>query len=73
MKKMSKKERREYIDKLKKKRADIQNEIQALKKKRDRYVSEQRKKMAGEKTLDTAVIDAIRDQARKKNFEFEKK
>lgn len=73
MKKMSKKERRAYIDQLKKQRTDIQDEIQALKKKRDRYVTEQRKKMAGEKTLDSAVIGAIREQAKKKNFEFEKK
>jgi hypothetical protein len=44
-----------------------------LKKDRDKYVSEQRKKQAGEQTLDQAIIQTIRDQAEKKNYKFEKK
>ncbi|MCK5058644.1 MAG: VWA domain-containing protein [Candidatus Aminicenantes bacterium] len=73
MRKMSIKERKEYIEKLKKEREEIQKKIQQLKKERDKYVAEKRKKMAGENTLDTAMITAIREQAKKKNFKFEKK
>ncbi len=73
MKKMTKEERKAYIEKMKKQRSEIQNEIQKLTKERDRYVAEKRKEMAaGDKTLDSAVITAIREQAEKKNFEFEK-
>jgi hypothetical protein len=73
MRKMSIKEKKEYIGKLKKEREEIQKNIQQLKKERDKYVAEKRKKMAGENTLDTAMITAIREQAKKKNFKFEKK
>lgn len=73
MKKMSKKERKEYIEKLKQKRTELQKKIQQLKKVRDKYVTEKRKEMAGDKTLDAAMINAIREQAKKKNFKFEKK
>jgi len=72
MKKMSKEERKQYIEKKKKERADIQAKINRLREERDKYVAEQRKKEAGDKTLDQAMIDAIRTQAEKKKFKFEK-
>lgn len=72
MKKMSKEERKQYIEKKKKERTDIQAKINRLREERDKYVAEQRKKEAGDKTLDQAMIDAIRAQAEKKNFKFEK-
>ncbi len=72
MKKMSKVERTQYIEKKKKEREDIQAKINRLREERDKYVAEQLKKDAGEKTLDQAMIDAIRIQAEKKNFKFEK-
>ncbi|MCX6578745.1 MAG: VWA domain-containing protein [Candidatus Aminicenantes bacterium] len=72
MKKMSKEERKQYIEKKKKERADIQAKINLLREERDKYVAEQRKKEAGDKTLDQAMIDAIRAQAAKKNYKFEK-
>jgi hypothetical protein len=72
MKKLSKEERKQYIETKKKERADIQAKINRLREERDKYVAEQRKKEAGEKTLDEAMIDAIRTQAAKKNYKFEK-
>lgn len=72
MKKMSKDERKKYVETKKKDRADIQAKINRLREERDKYVAEQRKKEAGEKTLDEAMIDAIRTQAAKKNYKFEK-
>jgi hypothetical protein len=73
MRKMNKKERKEYIKKKKKEREEIQKKITQLKKERDKYVAAQRKKGAAEETLDHAIIKTIRDQAEKKNYKFEKK
>lgn len=73
MKKMTKKERREYLEKKKKDRAELQKKINELRKKRDKYVAEQRKKTSKDETLDEAIIDAIRKQAEKKKYKFEKK
>ncbi len=73
MKKMSKKERKEYIEKKKKEREEIQGKINKLREERDKYVAEQRKKGSAEETLDEAIIKTIRDQAEKKKYEFEKK
>lgn len=72
MKKMSKEERKQYIEKKTTERKDIQTKINRLRQERDKYVAEQRKKEAGDKTLDQAMIDAIQSQAQKKNFKFEK-
>lgn len=73
MKKMSKMERKEYIEKKKKEREETQNKINDLRKERDKYVAEQRKQVASEDTLDEVIIKAIRDQAEKKKYKFEKK
>jgi len=73
MKKMSVKERKEFIEKKWKEREEIQKKINQLKKKRDKYVTEQRKKGAAEETLDQAIIKTIRDQAEKKKYKFEEK
>jgi len=73
MKNMTKKQRRQYIEKKKKEREEIQKKINKLRKERDKYVADKRKKMAGDQTLDSAIINAIKDQAKKKNYKFEKK
>jgi hypothetical protein len=73
MKKMSKEERKKYIEKKRKERADIQKKISKLRKERDNYVAEKRKKMAADNTLDAAIINAVREQAGKKDYKFEKK
>ena len=73
MKKMSKTERKKYIEKKQKEREEIQNKINQLSKERDKYVAEKRKKEAGADTLDDAIITAVRSQAAGKNYKFEKK
>lgn len=72
MKKLNKKERKGYIDKKRREREEIQKRINELKKDRDIYVSEKRKKIIDDNTIDTAMIKAIREQAEKKNFKFKK-
>ncbi len=73
MKRMDKREKKQYIDEMKKQREKIQNQISQLQKERDRYVSEKKKEISAEQTLDEALISAIKDQAAKKKFDFEKK
>jgi hypothetical protein len=72
MKNMSKEERKKYIETKKKERAEIQKKINQLRKERDKYVAGKRKKMADENTLDQAIINAVKEQAKKKNYKFEK-
>jgi hypothetical protein len=72
MKNMSKDERKKYVEAKAKKRAEIQAKINQLRKERDKYISEQRKSNAEKGTLDDAIINAIRVQAKKKKFKFEK-
>jgi hypothetical protein len=73
MKKMSKEERKKYIETKRKERETIQNKINQLRKERDKYVAAKRKEMAGENTLDEVVIKAVREQAKQKNYKFEEK
>ncbi len=73
MQKMTKDERKKYVLKMKMKRKDIQEKIKVLKKARDKYVIEQRKKESGKDTLDSAILRAIRKQAGKKGYKFDKK
>ena len=73
MKKMSKDERKKYIESKRKERATIQEKINRLRKERDKYVAVKQKEMAGENTLDAVVIKAVREQAKQKNYKFEEK
>ena len=73
MKDMSKEERKAYIEKKQKERQVLQEKINKLKQDRDQYVAEKRKASAVEDTLDEAIIKAVRDQAKKKNYKFDKK
>ncbi len=72
MRKMSKPERGEYVKKQLEKRHAIQAKIKTLNDARTAHVTAERKKNAveGEKSLDQAMIKAIRSQAAKKNFEM---
>ena len=72
MKKMSPKERKKYVEEMTAKRDKIQKQIKVLKKERDTYVAKKRKQQAQENTLDSAMIAAIKQQAGKKNYKFEK-
>ncbi len=68
---MSPEERKTYIEEKKKQRAKIQKRIQELNEQRKKYIAEEMKKrQQQDDTLGSAIIDAIRDQAEKKNFTF---
>lgn len=61
-----------YVKKQSEERAKIQKEIQELNKKRTKYIAEKKKETSGEETLDSAMIKAIKKQAKKKNYTWEK-
>ena len=73
MKKMTKAERKQYVEKMKRERDEIQKKINRLRKERDHYVAEKRKKMADDNTLDAAMINIVKEQAQQKNYKFEEK
>lgn len=72
MRKMNKEEKNAYIKAKAKQRMDIQQKIQVLNEQRKKFVAEEMKKrqLQGH-TLGSAVIKAVRDQAKEKNFIFE--
>ncbi|MBN2401223.1 MAG: VWA domain-containing protein [Spirochaetes bacterium] len=63
-------ERKRYVDKIIKKRSDIQKKINTLNEDRRKYVEKEMKKQSKNNTLDAAIINAVRDQAGKKNYKF---
>lgn len=72
----SAKEIKKIVEEKGKERSKIQEKILELSNKRDAWVSDWRKKNAvgdGRKTLNDAVLETVRKQAKKKNFEFGKK
>ena len=71
MQKMSPKERETYLDSKQVERRQIQGKIDELNEKRSRYVAEQEKKTADTTTFDSAMADALREQAGKRNFRFD--
>ncbi|MBN2461549.1 MAG: VWA domain-containing protein [Candidatus Cloacimonetes bacterium] len=70
MKDMTPTERQQYVDDMGKKREEIQNRIQELNEARRKYIAQERSKIQ-DKTLDSAMLEAIRLQAEKKNYSFE--
>jgi hypothetical protein len=70
MKKMDLTERKDFIARNAKERAELQTKIQKLSADRDQYVAERRKETAGVATLDTAVISAVHEQGAKRNLVF---
>lgn len=73
MQKMDKEERKEYVGKKSKEREAIQKEIQELSSQRNKYITDERKKMSSgsKNTLDEVMLKAVREQAEAKNFKFE--
>ena len=73
MKKMSLEERKAYIQKKAEERKKLQEEIEKLRKERREFVEKKRKELEkeGQQTLGTAMVKALREQAKKKGFEFE--
>lgn len=74
MKKMTPEQRKAYVEEQGKKRGEIQTEIRKLAAQRDAYVKEQMAKQGlnDGKAFDAALRAAVRQQAEKKGFEFEK-
>jgi HD superfamily phosphohydrolase YqeK len=66
MKKMSVQERKAYIDKMEKDRAQIQDKINKLNDERSKYVAQKMLENKNENTLDAVMIKTIREQAKKK-------
>ncbi len=76
LRKLKPEERKAYIAKMAKQRAEIRAKIQKLADARKRYVAAEMKKRAnadgGANRLDDAIVDSVRKQAQKKDFKFEK-
>ena len=71
MRKMNKEERKAFLEAKTRKRAEIQQRIQVLNEQRKKYVAEEMKKRRLQSdSLGSAVIKAVRDQAKEKNFTF---
>lgn len=64
--------RAEFVAGKQKEREGIQAELRKLSEEREKYVASQMKSEAGSKRLDEAVTKAVREQATKKAFVFEK-
>jgi hypothetical protein len=73
MQKMSLEERKTYIEKKENERKGIQTKISELNQSRNQFIAEERKKMSsgGKQTLDEAMIQALRNQAKERGFLFE--
>jgi hypothetical protein len=75
MQKMPQEERGKYVDQQRVRRAEIQQQINQLNTDRAKFVAEEEKKQADTdktETLDTAIINSIREQVQQKGFEVEK-
>ncbi len=74
MRGMSLAERQQYVARQSAERQRLQDRINGLNGERNRFVAERQKQAAaqsGEKTLDQALVEAIRSQASEKRFIFE--
>jgi hypothetical protein len=71
MRKMSEKERTEFVEKKAKERAALQSKIKTLNTEREKYVAALMKQQSATNTLDAVVIAAVREQAGKRQFNFE--
>jgi hypothetical protein len=72
MRKMTVDERKAFVAAKEKERADVQAKIQKLAKDRDAFVAAEMKKNANTDTLGEKVQGAVREQATKQGFLFEK-
>ena len=70
MKGMNTKERKAYVEEKAQARKKLQEKINKLNVERRKYVTEQRSQLQ-DNTLDAAIINAIIEQAQKKNYKFE--
>lgn len=68
MKGMTTEERQKYINEQKEKRSELEKQIQKLQEDRRRFIAEKSKDQKN--TLDDAIIEAIHEQARTKDYSF---
>ena len=73
MKQMSEKERKVYLDTLKKERDAISKEIQETEKKIQDFTAKELQKSGETMTLDKVMQEAVVEQAKAKGFKFEEK
>ncbi len=71
MQKMTAPERQAFVESKAKERAQLQNRILQLNEERNKFIAAQARAQSGTNTLDSVVIATIRDQASKKNYNFE--
>jgi hypothetical protein len=72
MQKMTAEERKAYVEAKAKQRNEMQQKIQQLNEQRKKYIAGEMKKLRKEgDTLGSAIIQAVRKQAKKRNFRFE--
>jgi hypothetical protein len=72
MRKMTAEERKAYVEARAKERAQVQEKIQQLNEQRKKYVAEEMKKRQKKgATLGSAIIQAVREQAARKNLVLE--
>jgi len=64
-------ERQKHLDDMHRQRAEIQARIQQLNEQRNQFVAAKQREHTTTNTLDSAVISAIREQAAKRNYQFE--
>jgi Mg-chelatase subunit ChlD len=71
MRKLTPKERKEYLDKLDKRRAELNKRALDLDKKRDAYIRDEMKKKGDKKdSFDAQVLDMLRKQARRVDVSY---
>jgi hypothetical protein len=75
IRKLPAEERKAYLDKLAAERERLQQEIRKLAAEREKFIAIEQEKVAGQqaKTLQSAVIEAVRKQAAQKRFSFDEK
>ena len=75
MRKLTPAQCKTYVEQKTQQRVALQNKIQELSQTREKFIAEARQKEAGqanEKTLDSAIIQAVRNQASRQQYEFAK-
>jgi hypothetical protein len=74
MRAMSPADRQRYVERQTAERKRLQGRINRLNEERNEFVTQRRQELAeeaGQKTLDQALVEAIRSQASQKRFIFE--
>jgi len=71
MRGMNAEQQKAYLEAQQKKRAELQAKIQKLAEERKKYIADKQKEAAAGDTLDGAMIQSVREQAKKKSFQIE--